>query len=102
MRLERFGLELGMKLTAQEPRMVGLLHDFHVGAVRRMSGDTHTGSHKPLLVIAVELVAVPVALADFSRAIGPVGKRAWFDSARPRAQAHRAAHLVDAEQFAQL
>ena len=42
-----------------------------------------------------------VALADFCFAVGFGGERAGFKFAGPRAEAHCAAHFVDAEEFAQ-
>ena len=39
MRFQRRGLELRMELAAQEPRVVGDFHDFHVDAIRRAAGD---------------------------------------------------------------
>ena len=43
-RSERLGFELGMKLAAHEPRMIGNLHDLHVDAVRRAARDTEPGA----------------------------------------------------------
>jgi len=44
---------------------------------------------------------VAVALADFELAVGAMGEGAWCELAGPRAEAHGAAHFVDAEEFAQ-
>ena len=63
----RLGLELGMELAAQVPGMVGELADLDVGAVGRLAGDAQAGGLQAVLVLAVEFVAVPVALADFAR-----------------------------------
>src|SRR3979411_2470472 len=41
-----------------------------------------------------------VALADFCFAVGLVGQRAGFEFARPGAEAHGAAHFVDAQKLA--
>ncbi len=54
-----------------------------------------------LFVLAIEFVAVPVALADFRHAVGLAREAAFGQLAGIRAQAHGAAQLVDAFQFAQ-
>src|SRR5256885_14455569 len=58
-------------------------------------------SDQLFFVIAIEFVAMAVAFADFRLAICLVRERARLQLAGPRAEAHRAAHFVHAEQFAQ-
>src|ERR1017187_8378397 len=65
MRLHRLGLELGMELAAEIPRMIGDLADLDIGLVRRLARDAQPSGFQPVLVFPVELVAVPVALVDF-------------------------------------
>src|ERR1700733_8672828 len=71
---ERLGFEFGVELAADEPRMVGHLDDFDVGAVRRAAGDFETSGIERRFVFAVEFVAMAVALGDFQRAVGFRGK----------------------------
>ena len=55
-----------------------------------------------LLVEAVELVAMAMALVDDFLAVEPEGERVGREPAGVAAEPHRAAHVVDAEQVAQL
>src|SRR5438067_1994241 len=64
MRLQRFGLELGMELAAQEIRMIGNLHDLHVCTVRRGAGDAQPAAGEHRFILAVELIAMAMALAN--------------------------------------
>ena len=81
--------------------MLGRLDNFHVIFVRRPSGDFQSRSHQRFLEVAVKFVTMPVAFADFQLAVRFVRERARLQLARPRAQAHCAAHFVHAQQFAQ-
>jgi len=82
--------------------MVRRFHDFHVVLIGSPPGDSQPGGNQGLFVLSVEFVPVPVPFADFRRAVGLVRKRARLKLARPRAQAHRAAHLFHAQQLSQL
>ena len=53
-----------MELASDEPWMIGYLDDLHQGAVDRLAGDLEPGILQRVHVGVVELVAVPVALAD--------------------------------------
>src|SRR5689334_22545640 len=88
MRLQRLGLELRMKLACQEPGMVRSLDNFHILAVRRTSGNAESRVGQRLFVLAVEFVAVAVALADIRRAVGLEGRGIFLDLAGPRSEAH--------------
>src|SRR5208282_1434900 len=101
MRLERGGLEFGMELAAEEPRVVGVFDDFHVHAVGRAPGDAESRRHQRLFVLRVELVTVAMPLGNFRGAVGARGKRPRLEHAGPRAQAHRSAHFFHAPQVAQ-
>ena len=81
--------------------MVGRLDNFNIILVRRPSRDFQSCSHKRFLEVAIEFIAVPMAFADFSRAVGFVCERSRLEFARPSAQPHRAAHFVHAQQLAQ-
>src|ERR1019366_9331509 len=101
MRFHRFGLELGMELAAEEPGMIGDFADLHVGSVGRLAGDTKSRGLQRFLVLAVEFEAVAVTLADLARSVSLPGEAAFGQDARPRAQTHGAAELVDTFQFAE-
>ena len=66
MRFEGLGFEFGVELAAEKPWMLGRLDDLDVIFVGRAAGDEQAGVRESFLVVAVEFVAVAVALADFS------------------------------------
>src|SRR5258708_27925193 len=101
MRFERLGLEFGVKLAAEKPRMVRRLNDLDVILVGSSAGDAQSRSGQNLFVVAVEFVAMAMALADFQLPIGAMSEGARFEFAGPCTQAHRAAHFVHAEKFAE-
>src|SRR5271157_438696 len=102
MRLHGLGLELGMELAAEIPRMIGDLADFDVGLVGRLAGDPQSRGFQPFFIFAIELIAVAVALVDLAHAIGAVGETVLGQLAGPAAQPHGAAEVVHAFQLAQL
>jgi len=87
---EGLGLELRVELTAEEPGMIRRFDDFHVMAVGRSPSDFQAGADQGRLVIAIELVAMAVALADVELAVGAMGERSRCKLAGPRAQTHGA------------
>src|SRR5260370_36318625 len=72
MRFERLGFEFRVELAAEEPRVVGGLDDFDVIFVRSASSDAQPGGDQRFLVVAIEFVAVAVALADLEFAVSLV------------------------------
>src|SRR5579884_4073049 len=101
MRLQRLRFELRMELAAEIPGVILEFADLDIGGVRRLSRDAQAVAGKPLLEIAVELVAVTMALADLRRAVGLRGEASFGQLARVRAQAHGAAQLIHALQLTQ-
>src|SRR5215470_1159246 len=101
MRFERLGLEFRMELAAEEPRMFGRFDDLDVVLVWGAPGNLEPGRNQRLFVLAVEFIAVTMPLADLELAVSLGSKRARLELARPGAEAHGAAHFVDAQQFAQ-
>ena len=61
----RLRFEFGMELAADKPRVVRRFDDFDVNAVGSASGDAESGARERFLVVAIELVAVAVALGNF-------------------------------------
>src|ERR1700732_4994118 len=96
MRLERLRFELGMKLAAQIPRMISDLADLDVGAIRSLARDAQPGGRQNVFIFAIELVAMPVPLADLRRAISLLRETPFLQQARPGAEPHRTAQIVDA------
>src|SRR5579883_590402 len=102
MRLQRLGFELGMELATEEERMVGQLHNLDVGPIWCRAADAQAAGDQRALVLAIELVAMAMALADFALTVGLMRQRTWLQLARPGAETHRAAQLLHAAQLAQL
>src|SRR5579871_6475917 len=102
MRLQRLGLELGMKLAAQEPGMVGDFANLDVHRVRSLARDSESARGEDLLIFAVELVAMAVALADLGSPVGFARETAFRKQARISAESHGPAQLIHAFQLAQL
>src|SRR5579859_6994707 len=101
MRLQRLRLEFRMKLASQEMRMAGDFYNLNIRPIRSRSGDAQPGPGQDGLILAVEFIAMTMALADFQLAISFVGKRTRFEFTRPRAQPHGAAEFVNSAQLAQ-
>src|SRR3984957_15295410 len=68
--LEGLGFELGVELAAEEERVGGDLDDLDVGGVGGCAGEAEAAAGEDGLVLAVELVAVAMALGDFGGAVG--------------------------------
>src|SRR5579864_870601 len=64
MRLQRFRLEFGMELATDEVGMPGNFDHLYVGPVWRRPGKPQASRRQRAFVLAIELVAVPMALAD--------------------------------------
>src|SRR5580692_984347 len=90
-----------MELAADEPRMVRSFDYFYVDAVGSASGDAEAGARESFFVLAIEFVAVAMALGNLQRAVGLGGEGAGIEFAGPGAQAHGAAHFVHTEKFAE-
>ncbi len=73
-RFEGLGFEFGMELAAEEPWMVGGFDDFDVVFVGSAAGDAKARAEQSLFVVAIEFVAMAVALADFDFAVGLMGE----------------------------
>src|SRR5258708_36071413 len=100
MRLVRFGLEFGMELASEEPGVVGGFDYFYIIFIGGAAGDLEAGAGQNFFVIAIEFVAVAVALADFEFAVGAMGEGAGLEVAGPGAEAHGGAHFGHAEELA--
>src|SRR5690606_8984301 len=83
--------ELRMELAREEPRMVRQFDDLDQQVVHRLARDHQAEVLELLAVVVVELVAVPVALADHVLAVQLARERAGPESALLSAEAHRAA-----------
>src|SRR5258708_7312952 len=77
MRLKRFGFEFRMELASQEPGMIRYFADLHVHRIGGLSGDAQTARGQNFFVLAVELVTMPVPLANLGHAVGFARKTAF-------------------------
>ena len=68
--LQRLGLEFGMKLAAEEERVIGDFYDLDIGCIGGGSGEAKSAAGEEGFVFAVELVAMAMALADLSLGVG--------------------------------
>src|SRR5712675_1839781 len=69
MRLEGFRFELGMKLHADKPRVIGEFDDFRQHAVGRHSGKPQSGRFERLFIADINLIAMAMPLADTGGAV---------------------------------
>src|ERR1700675_4994245 len=102
MRLQRLRFEFRMELAANEKRMTRNLDHLDISAVRSRAGNAQPGSHHWFLILAVELVTMPMPLADLGLAVHLIRQRSHLDLAWPCSQPHRAAQFFHAPQLAQL
>src|ERR1051326_7479906 len=84
MRLQWLRLELRMELAADKMRMPRDFNHLYVSCVRRCAGNAEPRAGQHRFILAIELVAMPVALADLILAVDPVRQRARLYLARDR------------------
>jgi hypothetical protein len=100
-RLQWLGFELGVELAAEEEGVGGDLDDFDVRGVGRGAGEAKACAGEDGFVLAIELVTMAMALADLGLAVGVGGEGVGLHDAVPGSEAHGAAHLFDAGEFAE-
>ena len=91
----RPGLELGVELAGDEPRVVAQLDDLDEAAVGRHAGQEHARALEGLAVAVVHLEPVAVPLVDDLLAVHRAGLRARQQLGRVEAEAHRAALVLE-------
>src|SRR5207249_10822812 len=91
----RARLELRMELARDEPRMVGQLDDLDETPLVDGARDDEPRLHEPRPEMVVDLVAVAVTLVEDRLAVRPARTRLLRDLDRLRAEAHRAAEILD-------
>src|SRR5690242_2012461 len=91
-----------MKLATQAPGMIRHLTNLNVNTVGRLPGKTHSGVREHLLEVAVEFVAMPMALTDIRCAIRCDRETSFRETAGVGAQTHRAAEFIHPFQLAEL
>src|SRR5207302_2550798 len=101
MRRQWLRFEFRMELAAEEPRMIRQLNDFHEILVRRDARNDQTVFGKHLLELPIEFVPMTMPLGNDVRFVNTIGQRTRLEVGRVRAQSHRSADRVDAEEVAQ-
>src|SRR6266849_2684743 len=94
MRLERPRLELGMKLHADEPRMILILDHLGQESVGRHAGKAHAVLLEPVLVTSIDLIAMAVALGNLDRAVYFAHPATALEQSGIGAEPHRASEIV--------
>src|SRR4029079_5808256 len=64
MGLERAAFKLGVELDSDEPFAVRTFDDFRQLVVRRHTGEDQAGSFERVAIMDIDLVAMPMPLAD--------------------------------------
>src|SRR5690554_355289 len=87
-RVCRTGLELGVELAAEEPRVVIKLDDLHQFPVRPHTAHAETRVGELVAVVRVHFEAMTMTLADASRLVGLCGEAVFFEDAGVGAKSH--------------
>src|SRR5690606_15572781 len=90
-----------VELDADEPRVVRTLDNFRQAAVRAHAGEDETALLQRLHIMAVDFVAVPVALADLFGAVDAAHDAIAVELGRIGAEPHRAAEVAIRRAFLQ-
>ena len=102
MRIKRFRFELRMKLAAQKPRVILQLDNLDKLSIRRFTRKHQTAAAQFVFVTRVELIPMPMPLANCLGAKNPHGQRAGLNLARISSKTHRSTHRLNADQVAAL
>src|SRR5579863_7473583 len=94
MGLEGLRLQLRMELDANEPRMLGQLDDLGQDSIGGHAREAEAGRFQPFLVVDVDLIAVPVALADPVAAVDGTDLAVGLEPAVIGAEPHAAAEIT--------
>ncbi len=93
--MHRPRFQLGMELTADEPRVIGQLDYLHQRAVGREPSATHPILGQDVAVRVVHFVAVTVPFADLLAAVDLGRSRAGPQAAGVRSEPHGTPHVLD-------
>src|SRR6185437_5370331 len=102
MRFQRLRFEFRVKLAAEKPGVIRHFADFDVHAIGRLAGEPHAMLGKRLFELAIEFVAVAMALADLFHAISAGGETSIRKLAGIGAEPHGPPQFIYALQFAEL
>src|SRR5579863_1973740 len=91
-----------MELTPNKMRMVRKFHHLHISTIRSRARNPQSASRQSFLIFTIELITMPVPLADLKLLVDFVRQSSRLDLARPGAQPHGAAKFLYPAQFAQL
>ena len=94
MRREGLGFQLGMKLHADEPRMVRIFHDLGQHPIGRHAGEAQACCLQTLAIGDIHLKAVAMPFLDAGRSIDAANQRILGQHGGIGAQAHGAAKVA--------
>src|SRR5438067_98239 len=83
-----------MELATQAPRVIGYFTNLHVNTIRSLPGEAHSCLRQRRLKVAVEFVAVPMALTNLRGAIGSKRETSFRKMTRISSEAHGATELI--------
>src|SRR5260370_16796742 len=83
-----------MELAPNEKRMTRNLDHLDISAVRSRARNAQPGGHHWFLILAIELVTMPVPLADLGLAVHLMSQRSHLDFPCPSPHPHRPPHLL--------
>src|SRR6185436_566233 len=101
-RRHRLRLELGVELAGEEVRVPRDLDDFDEALVGGLARDLEPAPLEIVHVLAVDLIAVPVTLADLGPPVRLVRRRPRLEEAGPLPEPHVAPHPLDAVELPEL
>src|SRR5689334_12648883 len=93
MRTRRAGLELGMELTTDEPRVRLDLDHLDQRTIRRQSAKIQSMLDERVAILVVDFVTMAVSLTDLGHAVNLCSEGFSPEPAWIRAESHRAAHV---------
>src|ERR1700719_1929103 len=82
-------LKLGVELAADEPGMSLQLHHLDQRSIRRKAAQVESMLDELIAIFVVDLIAMPMALADLGCRINRRGLRSWSKFARISSETHR-------------
>src|SRR5664279_4339488 len=82
-----------MELAPNKMWMIRQFHHLHVSPIRRRSRNSQPRGRHRLFILAVELITMPVPLADLQLPVNRMRQRVRLNLAWPRAQPHRSAQF---------
>src|SRR5438045_908855 len=91
-----------MKLASNKMRMPRNFNHLHISSIRSRARNLQPAGRHRLFIFAIELIAMPVPLADLGLPIDFICQSVSLNLARPSPQTHRPAQFLHSPQLAEL